>query len=78
MLRPRDGDGDGAELKEIRIKDQTTEKYTIQRLQIFTQYLVSVQVFNPEGLGPATTVVVMTDEGGNESGVREGVEFPVS
>ena len=76
MLRPRDGDG--AELKEIRIKDQTTEKYTIQRLQIFTQYLVSVQVINPEGLGPATTVVVMTDEGGNESGVREGVEFPVS
>ena len=70
MLRPRDGDG--AELKEIRIKDQTTEKYTIQRLQIFTQYLVSVQVFNPEGLGPATTVVVMTDEGGNESRGREG------
>ena len=80
FLRPRDGDG--AELKEIRIKDQTTEKYTIQRLQIFTQYLVSVQVFNPEGLGPATTVVVMTDEGGNESrgrgGRAEGVEFPVS
>ena len=55
-------------------------------MQIFTQYLVSVQVFNPEGLGPATTVVVMTDEGGNESGFREGgreggreeAEFPVS
>ena len=29
----------------------------------FTQYLVSLEVRNPEGGGPATTVVVMTDEG---------------
>ena len=36
----------------------------IQGLEIYTQYLVSVQVVNPEGLGPASTVVVMTDEGG--------------
>ena len=39
-------------------------KFTIQKLDIFTQYLVSLQVVNPEGLGPSTTVVVMTDEGG--------------
>ena len=39
-------------------------KYVIQKLEIFTQYLVSLQVENPEGLGPSTTVVVMTDEGG--------------
>ena len=32
--------------------------------QVFTQYLVSLEVENPEGSGPATTVVVMTDEGG--------------
>ena len=31
---------------------------------MFTQYLVSLEVENPEGSGPATTVVVMTDEGG--------------
>ena len=33
-------------------------------MQVFTQYLVSLEVENPEGSGPATTVVVMTDEGG--------------
>ena len=31
---------------------------------MFTQYLVSLRVFNPEGAGPDTIVVVMTDEGG--------------
>jgi hypothetical protein len=33
-------------------------------LETYTQYLVSLQVFNPEGPGPNTTVLVMTDEGG--------------
>lgn len=33
-------------------------------METYTQYLVSLQVFNPEGPGPATTVLVMTDEGG--------------
>ena len=33
-------------------------------MQVFTQYLVNLEVENPEGSGPATTVVVMTDEGG--------------
>ena len=51
-------------VKEIRIKDPQVDKYTITKLNIFTQYLVSLQVYNPEGLGPSTTVVVMTDEGG--------------
>ncbi len=60
--KPRDGAPD--QIKEIRIKDQETEKYAIQRLQIYTEYLVSVQVFNPAGLGPSTTVTVWTDEGG--------------
>ena len=52
-------------MQEIRIKDPLISRYTIQKLEIFTQYLVSLQVYNPEGLGPSTTVVVMTDEGGN-------------
>ncbi|XP_023240464.1 tyrosine-protein phosphatase 99A-like, partial [Centruroides sculpturatus] len=37
--------------------------YTIRNLATFTQYIVSVQVFNPEGDGPPTSVAVMTDEG---------------
>uniref|UniRef100_A0A182VRC0 Fibronectin type-III domain-containing protein n=1 Tax=Anopheles minimus TaxID=112268 RepID=A0A182VRC0_9DIPT len=38
--------------------------HEIHNLETYTQYLVSIQVFNPEGLGPPTTVLVMTDEGG--------------
>lgn len=41
------------------------QSHEIHDLETYTQYLVSLQVFNPEGLGPATTVLVMTDEGGN-------------
>jgi hypothetical protein len=40
------------------------QNYIIQNLLTFTQYLVSLQVFNPEGLGPPTTVAVITDESG--------------
>lgn len=40
------------------------QSHTIQNLETYTQYLVSLQVFNPEGPGPNTTVLVMTDEGG--------------
>lgn len=40
------------------------QSHEIHRLETYTQYLVSLQVFNPEGPGPATTVLVMTDEGG--------------
>ena len=40
------------------------QNHTIRNLQTYTQYLVSLQVFNPEGHGPATTISVMTDEGG--------------
>lgn len=38
-------------------------------LETYTQYLVSLQVFNPEGAGPNTTVLVMTDEGGELKGI---------
>ena len=40
------------------------QSHEIHDLDIYTQYLISIQVFNPEGLGPPTSVVVMTDEGG--------------
>ncbi|CAO1427366.1 unnamed protein product [Diamesa hyperborea] len=50
-------------IKEIYIRDSSVESHEIQNLETFTQYLVSLQVFNPEGLGPPTTVLVMTDEG---------------
>lgn len=40
------------------------QSHEIHYLETYTQYLVSLQVFNPEGPGPSTTVLVMTDEGG--------------
>ena len=40
------------------------QEYTLTGLKTYTQYLVSLRVFNPEGDGPETIVVVMTDEGG--------------
>lgn len=41
-----------------------SQSHEITNLETFTQYLVSLQVFNPEGLGPTSTVLIMTDEGG--------------
>lgn len=40
------------------------QSHEITNLETYTQYKVTVQVFNPEGLGPETTILVMTDEGG--------------
>ena len=40
------------------------QEFTIENLATYTQYLVSLRVYNPEGNGPETIVVVMTDEGG--------------
>ena len=42
------------------------QSHTLEELSVFTQYLVSLRVFNPEGAGPDTIVVVMTDEGGEQ------------
>ncbi|CRK87824.1 CLUMA_CG001612, isoform A [Clunio marinus] len=50
-------------INEILIRESSVESHEIHDLEIYTQYLISIQVFNPEGLGPATSVVVMTDEG---------------
>ena len=40
------------------------QEFTLEGLKTYTQYLVSLRVYNPEGDGPETIVVVMTDEGG--------------
>jgi hypothetical protein len=42
----------------------SVQSYTLEGLAVYTQYLVSLRVYNPEGSGPETIVVVMTDEGG--------------
>ncbi|CRK87865.1 CLUMA_CG001652, isoform A [Clunio marinus] len=55
------------DIKEIYIRDSSVESHEISNLETFTQYLVSLQVFNPEGLGPASTVLIMTDEGDDSS-----------
>uniref|UniRef100_A0A1B0B3E1 Fibronectin type-III domain-containing protein n=1 Tax=Glossina palpalis gambiensis TaxID=67801 RepID=A0A1B0B3E1_9MUSC len=45
------------------ILDSESHSHEILNLEPYTQYKVTVQVFNPEGLGPETTILVMTDEG---------------
>ncbi|CAH1153715.1 unnamed protein product [Phaedon cochleariae] len=50
--------------KEIYLRDPTVTNHLLTQLEPWTQYYVTVQVFNPEGLGPNTTVLIMTDEGG--------------
>ncbi|KAJ8978165.1 hypothetical protein NQ317_004214 [Molorchus minor] len=52
------------ENKEIYVRDPSVTNHILTRLEPWTQYYVTVQVFNPEGLGPNTTVLIMTDEGG--------------
>ena len=52
------------EINHVQIKDPTETRHIISGLNTYTQYLVSLQVINPKGLGPSSTVVVMTDEGG--------------
>ncbi|KAG5876368.1 hypothetical protein JTB14_024971 [Gonioctena quinquepunctata] len=49
--------------KEIYLRDPTVTNHLLTQLEPWTQYYVTVQVFNPEGLGPNTTVLIMTDEG---------------
>ncbi|XP_034171587.1 putative receptor-type tyrosine-protein phosphatase mosPTP-1 isoform X2 [Osmia lignaria lignaria] len=51
------------EEKHIYIRNPAVENHKIHNLETYTQYLVSLEVFNPAGHGPATTVSVMTDEG---------------
>ncbi|XP_063603042.1 tyrosine-protein phosphatase 99A-like isoform X3 [Penaeus indicus] len=63
-LKPRDvPDARQDQIVRVTIKDPTVTNHVVQDLRTYTQYLVSLQVFNPEGDGPSSTVAVMTDEG---------------
>ncbi|XP_031831667.1 putative receptor-type tyrosine-protein phosphatase mosPTP-1 isoform X7 [Nomia melanderi] len=62
--RPRDKKH--IEVTDIYIRDPNVDvsyNHSIHNLETYTQYLVSLRVFNPEGHGPETIVSVMTDEG---------------
>ena len=52
------------EISHVQIKDPKETRHVISGLNTYTEYLVSLQIMNPMGLGPGSTVVVMTDEGG--------------
>ena len=47
----------------MRVNNPAATSYTLIDLAVYTQYLISIQATNPEGEGPDTIVVVMTDEG---------------
>uniref|UniRef100_T1JAT5 Uncharacterized protein n=1 Tax=Strigamia maritima TaxID=126957 RepID=T1JAT5_STRMM len=60
-FRPRELNDQVAQ--EVILRDPNTTSYILKNLDTFRQYVISVQVFNPAGAGPASTVVAMTDEG---------------
>ncbi|CAG0901062.1 unnamed protein product [Darwinula stevensoni] len=49
--------------REVEVLDRSVREHVLSGLRPFTQYMVSLQVFNPAGKGPAASVIVMTDEG---------------
>ena len=63
--RPRDTSP--AQSRELRINNPAATSQTVTDLAVYTQYLLSIRVSNPEGEGPETIVVVMTDEGAPSS-----------
>ena len=65
--RPRDTSPGSQEAREARLPHPGTTSHTLTGLEVYTQYLISVRVTNPEGEGPDTIVVVMTDEGAPSS-----------
>ena len=64
-FRPRDTSP--AQSQEVRITNPAATSHTLTSLSVYTQYLISIRVVNPEGEGPDTIVVVMTDEGAPSS-----------
>ena len=67
QLSYRERDLDRENNTVVDIKGPGAREFTIKSLRVFTQYLVSLAVRNPEGSGPDTIVVVMTDEGAPSS-----------
>lgn len=48
----------------VMIKNPDIREFILRDLVTYTRYTLALQVVNPEGEGPATKVLVMTDEGG--------------
>ena len=48
----------------VELAEPEATEYILRDLTPYTQYLFSIRVLNPQGVGPLSTVVVMTDEGG--------------
>ena len=46
------------------ISSNHTQNYTLRNLEPYTEYLVTLRVFNPAGDGPTATLAASTDEGG--------------
>ncbi|XP_075676436.1 protein tyrosine phosphatase 99A isoform X4 [Dermatophagoides pteronyssinus] len=49
--------------REITIGDPEAKNYTIRNLEPYTEYFVTLRVFNPKGDGPVATLAATTDEG---------------
>ena len=64
-FRPRDTSP--SQSQEVRLSNPGATSHTLTNLAVYTQYLISIRVVNPEGEGPDTIVVVMTDEGAPSS-----------
>ncbi len=52
------------DVRETVVDDAEATQHVISGLAPFTRYFVSIQVVNPEGVGPSATCTVSTDEGG--------------
>ena len=52
------------DVREVVLDDAEARRFDLEGLIPFTRYSVSVQVINPEGVGPTATCTVSTDEGG--------------
>nr|XP_040579012.1 tyrosine-protein phosphatase 99A-like [Lepeophtheirus salmonis] len=52
-----------SKVQEIYIKDHEITEYELVGLKVYEQYTISIQVYNPEGLGPSANVLATTDEG---------------
>ena len=52
------------DVQEVVLDDAEARRVDLDGLVPFTRYSVSVQVVNPEGVGPTATCTVSTDEGG--------------
>lgn len=65
------------DVREVVLDDAEARRFDLEGLVPFTRYSVSVQVINPEGVGPTATCTVSTDEGGEWVGSASFIAFTV-